>query len=67
MVEDCNRRGVNDRKVIEGAFAGKFKRWHHSKKMNGFIIYTEKRPYLQSGSLYLTQRENQGYCSYDTV
>ena len=32
-----------------------------------FIIYTEKLPYLQSSSLHLFQRENQGYRSYDTV
>ena len=36
------RRGVNGGKVIEETFAGKFKRWLHSKRMNGFIIYTEK-------------------------
>ena len=37
------------------------------QKMNGFIICTEKLPYLQSSSLYLTQRERQGYRSYDIV
>ena len=61
------KRGVNDEEVIEETFAGKFKRWRHNKKMNGFIIYTEKWPYLQSSSLYLIQRESQGYRLYDTV
>ena len=35
------RRDVNSGNVIEETLAGKFKRWHDSKKMNGFIIYTE--------------------------
>ena len=61
------RRGVNGGEVIEETFAGKSKIWRYSKKMNGFIIYTEKLPYLQSRSLYLIQRENQGYRLYDTV
>ena len=61
------RRGINSGKVIKGTFTGKFKRWHHNKKMNGFIICTEKLPYLQSSSLYLIQKESQGYRSYDTV
>ena len=30
------RRGVNSGKVIEEGFAGKFKRWRYSEKMNGF-------------------------------
>ena len=58
---------VNGGKVIEKAFEGKFKRWHHSKKMGGFIIYTEKLPYLQTSSLYLIQSESQRYRSYDTI
>ena len=61
------RRDVNGGKVIVEAFAGKFKRWHHNKKIDGFIICTEKLPYLESSSLYLTQRESQGYRSYDKV
>ena len=61
------RRGINSGKVIKGTFTGKFKRWHHNKKMNGFIICIEKLPYLQPSSLYLIQKESQGYRSYDTV
>ena len=55
------RRGLNSRKVIDEKFAEKFKRWRHNKKMNGFIIYKEILPYLQSSSLYLIQRESQRY------
>ena len=44
---------------------GKIKKWRHSKKMNGLIIYTEKIQYLQSSSQYLIQRENHGYFSYN--
>ena len=33
------RRGV---KVIEERFAGKLKRWHYNKKVNGCKVYTEK-------------------------
>ena len=44
---------------------GKIKKWRHSKKMNGLIIYSEKIPYLQSSSQYLIQRENHGYFSYN--
>ena len=61
------RRGIDGGKIIEEAFSGKLERWCQSKKMNGFIIYTEKLPYLQSSSLYLIQREIQGYRSYGTV
>ena len=61
------RRTINGGKAIDEEFAGKFKRWCHCKKMNGFIIYIEKLPYLQSSSLCLIQSESQGYHSYDTV
>ena len=61
------RRDVNDRKVIEEAFMGKFKKWRQSKKINGPIIYTEKVPYLQSSFLNLIQSETQGCRSYGTV
>ena len=61
------RRDNNSGKHIEETFTGKFKRCNHNKKMNDFIIHTEKLPYLQSSSLYLIQRESQEYRLYDAV
>ena len=37
------------------------------QKIDGFMIYTEKLPYLQSSSVYLIQRKNQEIGSYDNV
>ena len=58
------RRGVNGGKVIEESFVEKFERWHHNKRMNSFIIYAEKLPYLQSSSLFLLQKKIHGYRSF---
>ena len=66
-VEDCDKEGHQRWESYRRDIHRKIKRWRHSKKMNGFVIYTERLPYLQSSFLHLIQRENQGYRSYDTI
>ena len=44
-VEDLIRRGVNLGESYRRDIREKIKRLRHSKKGNGFIIYTEKLPY----------------------